>query len=119
VIIDLTDTTTTDVDKKLGELRESGGAVALGRVLTVVIVTDDDDLELAVSAANEASREHPMRVIVIARSETPEPDDAEAMGRQEHILVAHAPAARRGPGPHPVVELLLDGVVRLRRSDLS
>jgi glucose-6-phosphate dehydrogenase assembly protein OpcA len=49
-------------------MRERGGAVALGRVLTLVIVTDDSaQVEESIEAANEASREHPCRVLVIAR----------------------------------------------------
>ncbi|SFQ50370.1 glucose-6-phosphate dehydrogenase assembly protein OpcA [Amycolatopsis arida] len=68
MIIDLPSTTASQVNQKLVELRERGGAVALGRVLTLVIVADDDEhLENAVEAANEASREHPSRVIVVAR----------------------------------------------------
>jgi glucose-6-phosphate dehydrogenase assembly protein OpcA len=68
VIVDLPSTTTATVNKKMVELRERGGAVALGRVLTLVIVTDDGDpTEDAIDAANDASREHPCRVIVLAR----------------------------------------------------
>ena len=68
MIIDLPSTTTSQVNRKLVELRERGGAVALGRVLTLVIVDDDGDhLEEHIDAANEASREHPCRVIVVAR----------------------------------------------------
>jgi glucose-6-phosphate dehydrogenase assembly protein OpcA len=68
VIIDLPSTTTAQVNSKLVEVRETGGAVALGRVLTLVIVTDDSaKTEDAIQAANEASREHPCRVIVLAR----------------------------------------------------
>ncbi|WP_019853738.1 glucose-6-phosphate dehydrogenase assembly protein OpcA [Actinopolyspora mortivallis] len=68
MIVDLPSTTTSQVNKKLVELRESGGAVALGRVLTLVIVTDDSsETEQAIQAANEASREHPARVIVVAK----------------------------------------------------
>jgi glucose-6-phosphate dehydrogenase assembly protein OpcA len=68
VIIDLPSTTTAQVNSKLVEVRETGGAVALGRVLTLVIVTDDSaKTEEAIQAANEASREHPCRVIVLAR----------------------------------------------------
>ncbi|GHF38179.1 glucose-6-phosphate dehydrogenase assembly protein OpcA [Amycolatopsis bartoniae] len=68
MIIDLPSTTTSQVNRKLVELREQGGAVALGRVLTLVIVDDDGEhLEAHIDAANEASREHPCRVIVIAR----------------------------------------------------
>lgn len=68
MIIDLPSTTTSQVNSKLVEMRDRGGMVALGRVLTLVIVDDDSDrLEDAIDAANEASREHPSRVIVIAR----------------------------------------------------
>ena len=68
MILDLPSTTTSQVNRKLVELRESGGAVALGRVLTLVIVTDDGArTEEAVDAPNDASRENPCRVIVVAR----------------------------------------------------
>jgi glucose-6-phosphate dehydrogenase assembly protein OpcA len=66
VIIDLPDTTTTAVNKKLDELRERVGAVTLGRVLTLVIVPDSDAVvEESIEAANFASHEHPSRVIVV------------------------------------------------------
>jgi glucose-6-phosphate dehydrogenase assembly protein OpcA len=68
VIIDLPSTTTSQVNNKLVQLRQEGGAVTLGRVLTLVIVTDDGTkTEDAIEAANDASREHPCRVIVVAR----------------------------------------------------
>lgn len=68
MIIDLPSTTTSQVNAKLVHLREQGGANTLGRVLTLVIVTDDGErVEDAVDAANDASREHPCRVIVVAR----------------------------------------------------
>jgi glucose-6-phosphate dehydrogenase assembly protein OpcA len=68
VIIDMPSTNTAKVNSKIVELRQQGGAVALGRVLTLVIVTDDGEkTEEAIEAANEASREHPCRVIVVAK----------------------------------------------------
>ncbi|CAM3479630.1 glucose-6-phosphate dehydrogenase assembly protein OpcA [Kibdelosporangium persicum] len=68
MIIDMPTTNTAKVNAKIVELRQQGGAVALGRVLTLVIVTDDGEkTEEAIDAANEASREHPCRVIVVAR----------------------------------------------------
>ena len=66
MIIDLPGTTTGAINRRMVELRESGGAVALGRVLTLVVLTDDGDVEEAVDAANHASREHPCRVLVLA-----------------------------------------------------
>jgi glucose-6-phosphate dehydrogenase assembly protein OpcA len=68
MIIDLPSTTTSQVNAKLVHLRDQGGATTLGRVLTLVIVTDDGErTEGAIDAANDASREHPCRVIVVAR----------------------------------------------------
>ncbi|NAZ85576.1 glucose-6-phosphate dehydrogenase assembly protein OpcA [Kineococcus indalonis] len=67
MIIDLPSTSTSAINKALVDLRDSGGAVALGRVLTLVVVTDDAHAEDAIAAANEASREHPCRVLVLAR----------------------------------------------------
>ncbi|GLI28849.1 glucose-6-phosphate dehydrogenase assembly protein OpcA [Agromyces rhizosphaerae] len=66
MIVDLPETTTAKVQKALVKIREEGGAVALGRVLTLIIATQDGFEEDAIEAANDASREHPMRVIVIS-----------------------------------------------------
>ncbi|MGE2834470.1 glucose-6-phosphate dehydrogenase assembly protein OpcA [Mycobacterium sp. SMC-4] len=70
MIVDLADTTTNEINKKITVLREEGGALTLGRVLTLVVVVDGDDaLEDAVDAAVFASREHPCRVIVTVPGE--------------------------------------------------
>lgn len=66
MIVELPDTTTSAVSKALVKLREDGGAVALGRVLTLVIASAENTDEAAIEAANDASREHPMRVIVLS-----------------------------------------------------
>jgi glucose-6-phosphate dehydrogenase assembly protein OpcA len=65
VIIDLPDTTTNEINHRLVELRND--AAALGRVLTLVLVTDEFSAEKAISVANEASHEHPCRILVIAQ----------------------------------------------------
>ncbi len=66
VIVDIPATTTAEVGKQLVELRESGGAVTIGRVLTLIVASrDSGKAERAIAAANEASREHPCRVIVL------------------------------------------------------
>jgi glucose-6-phosphate dehydrogenase assembly protein OpcA len=67
VIVDLPDTTTSAISKSLVKIREENGVVALGRVLTLVIATPLGDEEEAIEAANDASREHPMRVIVLSK----------------------------------------------------
>ena len=65
MIIDIPDTTVSQVAKRLENVREEGGAVALGRVLTLIITARNGVAEAAIDAANDASREHPMRVIVL------------------------------------------------------
>lgn len=68
MIIDLPDTSTAIVIRRLYEIREAGGAVTLGRVLTLVVGVDDGwSTEESIEAANEASREHPCRVIVVTQ----------------------------------------------------
>jgi glucose-6-phosphate dehydrogenase assembly protein OpcA len=74
VIIDLPDTNTNAINRKITGLREEGGAITLSRVLTLVIALDSDEhLEDSIEAANFASREHPCRVIVVV----PDRDTAE------------------------------------------
>ena len=68
MIVDLPNTTTSQISKALVKIREEGGAVALGRVLTLIISTYLGEEEEAIEAANDASREHPMRVIVVSTS---------------------------------------------------
>ncbi|MFD8495360.1 glucose-6-phosphate dehydrogenase assembly protein OpcA [Amycolatopsis sp. NPDC059657] len=114
MIIDLPSTTTSQVNAKLVELRERGGAVALGRVLTLVIAADDDDkLEEAIEAANEASREHPSRVIVVAKgSKTAAPRidgqirvGGDAGASEVIVMRLYGPLANQGQSA--VVPLLL------------
>jgi glucose-6-phosphate dehydrogenase assembly protein OpcA len=70
VIVDLPATTTTAVNKKLDELREEIGAVMMGRVLTLIIAPDSDAVvEESIEAANDASHEHPSRIIVTMRGD--------------------------------------------------
>jgi glucose-6-phosphate dehydrogenase assembly protein OpcA len=114
VIIDLPSTTTSALNKKLVEIREQGGQVALGRVLTLVIVADDDArLEEAIEAANDASREHPSRVIVVAkgaRTAAPRIDGqirvgGDAGASEVIVLRLYGPLASQGQSA--VVPLLL------------
>jgi glucose-6-phosphate dehydrogenase assembly protein OpcA len=76
VIVELPDTNTAKVQRALGKIRADGGAVALGRVLTLVISARIGAEEEAIEAANDASREHPMRVIVVSRSDDPRGEEA-------------------------------------------
>ncbi|GAA3937605.1 glucose-6-phosphate dehydrogenase assembly protein OpcA [Pseudoclavibacter caeni] len=72
MIIDMPDTDTASVGRRLVAEREATGFSALGRVLTLVVITRPEDAEHAVETAAAASREHPMRVItVIIRPDEP------------------------------------------------
>ncbi len=66
MIIDLPNTSTVAVSKKLVQLRQDTGAMALGRVLTLVIVVDEQNADEAIEAANDASHQHPCRIIAVA-----------------------------------------------------
>ena len=81
MIVDLPATTTSKVSKALVKIREEGGAVALGRVLTLVIATHLGQEEEAIEAANDASREHPMRVIVVSTEDPNHVTPVESEGR--------------------------------------
>lgn len=105
MIVDLPDTTVSKIARSLVSVREEGGAVALGRVLTLVIVTTHGLQEEAIGAANDASREHPMRVIVLIAD--PEGDaklDAQirvggdAGASEVIVLRAHGPASASQEG---------------------
>lgn len=78
MIVDLPNTTSAKISKALVRIREEGGAVALGRVLTLVIATELGNEEEAIAAANDASREHPMRVLVVSRDTSESARSAES-----------------------------------------
>ncbi|MGD9985334.1 glucose-6-phosphate dehydrogenase assembly protein OpcA [Pseudonocardia sp.] len=116
MIVDLPSSTTSIVNRKLVELREKGGVMALGRVLTLVIVTDDGGgAEDAIEAANTASREHPCRVIVVARGArkaAPRLDaqirvGGDAGASEVVVLRGYGPLAAEEAGAGMVVPLLL------------
>ncbi|MEV5507426.1 glucose-6-phosphate dehydrogenase assembly protein OpcA [Streptomyces orinoci] len=65
--IDLTDTTASKINQALVEGRRAIGAPAIGMVLTLVIVTDEEHAYDALKAADEASREHPSRKLVVIK----------------------------------------------------
>ncbi|MFZ2512281.1 MAG: glucose-6-phosphate dehydrogenase assembly protein OpcA, partial [Gordonia sp. (in: high G+C Gram-positive bacteria)] len=82
MIIDLPDTTTRDISKKLVSMRKSGGEVTVGRVLTLIIDTDPGEAaEEAMRASNEASREHPCRIVVVIRADPSGPTRLDAQIR--------------------------------------
>ncbi|MFD9905995.1 glucose-6-phosphate dehydrogenase assembly protein OpcA [Streptomyces sp. NPDC059063] len=73
--IDLTDTTASKINKALVQGRRAIGTPAVGMVLTLVIVTDEENAYDALRAANEASREHPSRTLVVIKRVSRSPRD--------------------------------------------
>jgi glucose-6-phosphate dehydrogenase assembly protein OpcA len=63
--IDLTDTTTGAILDALTQARRRMGGPASGMVLTLIIVTNEEDQYDAVRAALQAGREHPSRVLAV------------------------------------------------------
>ena len=68
MIITMRNTETREISAKIDELHEERGEAALGRVLTLLISTNEEALERDLEVANNASREHPCRVIAVAPS---------------------------------------------------
>ncbi|MGW2559707.1 glucose-6-phosphate dehydrogenase assembly protein OpcA [Streptomyces sp. NPDC001514] len=73
--IDLTDTTSSKINKALVRGRRAIGTPAVGMVLTLVIVTDEENAYDALKAANDASREHPSRTLVVIKRVSRSPRD--------------------------------------------
>ncbi|GGR64616.1 MULTISPECIES: glucose-6-phosphate dehydrogenase assembly protein OpcA [Streptomyces] len=73
--IDLTDTTAGEINKALVRGRRAIGTPAVGMVLTLVIVTDEENAYDALKAANDASREHPSRTLVVIKRVSRGPRD--------------------------------------------
>ncbi|MDC5697384.1 glucose-6-phosphate dehydrogenase assembly protein OpcA [Intrasporangium calvum] len=113
MIRDLTDTTTKEISKTLVRTRNEVGAMALGRVLTLVIVVDDIDASEAIDVANHASRQHPCRIIVVIAGDRRGRQRLDAQirlggdaGASEIVVLRlYGPLAKHGPSV--VVPLLL------------
>ncbi|WP_030423429.1 glucose-6-phosphate dehydrogenase assembly protein OpcA [Streptomyces sp. SCSIO 75703] len=64
---DLTDTTASKINKALVQGRRASGTPAVGMVLTLVIVTDEENAYDALRAASDAAHEHPSRTLVVIK----------------------------------------------------
>jgi glucose-6-phosphate dehydrogenase assembly protein OpcA len=65
MIRDLPSTTSGTVSKELVRLRNAVGAMAMGRVLTLLVSVDEGGADAAIKAANDATRQHPARILVL------------------------------------------------------
>ncbi|MFF3906926.1 glucose-6-phosphate dehydrogenase assembly protein OpcA [Streptomyces sp. NPDC001848] len=73
--IDLTDTTASKINKALVQGRRALGTPAVGMVLTMVIVTDEENAYDSMKAAEDASHEHPSRTLVVIKRHARTPRD--------------------------------------------
>ena len=60
---ELTETNSAGIAAALVEARKSAGSPAMGMVMTLVVVVDEDHATQAMECAREASHEHPARVL--------------------------------------------------------
>lgn len=60
---ELTETTANAIAAEFVKARRRAGSPAMGMVMTLVLVVDEDTAEAALAAARAASREHPARVL--------------------------------------------------------
>ncbi|MBT2450079.1 glucose-6-phosphate dehydrogenase assembly protein OpcA [Streptomyces sp. ISL-43] len=65
--IDLTETNSSKINAALVQARRDIGTPAIGMVLTLVIVTDEENAYDALKSANDASHEHPSRIVVVIK----------------------------------------------------
>lgn len=65
MIVELTDTTSSEVASALIRARRNAGSPAMGIVGTVVVVADEATHHDALKAANAAGREHPSRALLV------------------------------------------------------
>ncbi|NJQ02162.1 glucose-6-phosphate dehydrogenase assembly protein OpcA [Streptomyces zingiberis] len=73
--IDLTDTTSSQINSALVKARRAAGSPAVGMVLTLVIVTDEGNHYDALRSASQASQEHPSRILVVIKRPGRSPRD--------------------------------------------
>jgi glucose-6-phosphate dehydrogenase assembly protein OpcA len=62
-MIELLDTDSNEIAAQFLRSRRSAGSPAMGMVMTLVFVVDEDAAEDAMETARSASREHPARVL--------------------------------------------------------
>ncbi|MEO6999340.1 MAG: glucose-6-phosphate dehydrogenase assembly protein OpcA [Terracoccus sp.] len=94
-------------------LRNEVGAMALGRVLTLVVIVQDTDASEAIEVANQASRQHPCRIVVVIAGDRRGRNRLDAQIRlggdagASEIVVLRLYGPLAGHGPSVVVPLLL------------
>ncbi|MGH3444732.1 MAG: glucose-6-phosphate dehydrogenase assembly protein OpcA [Nocardioidaceae bacterium] len=116
-MITLTDTTSSEIAAEFLNARRRAGSPAMGMVMTLVIVVDEDGSADAMSVARKASREHPARLLGVIPGDgrgAPEVDAEVGVGAGasgEQALIRLAGAVTRHPESVVLPLLLPDSPV--------
>ena len=109
--ITLTDTTSAQISAALLRARRSAGSPAMGMVLTLIIVCDEEEFPAALRASMEAGREHPSRILLVVNAGGPHPSvDAEVRigeGTPGEVVVVRLRGAVAGHPASVIRPLLL------------
>jgi glucose-6-phosphate dehydrogenase assembly protein OpcA len=62
-MIELTDTTSSEIAAEFLRARRRAGSPAMGMVMTLVVVADEEDAQRSLAVARAASQEHPARLL--------------------------------------------------------
>lgn len=73
MIIELEDTTSAKISSALVKARRSAGSPAMGMVLTLIIVADEEEYADALRSSMEAGREHPSRILLVVTNSSRKP----------------------------------------------
>lgn len=95
MIIDLTDTSTRKIQDALTSARRRIGQSATGKVLTLVVVTEEASQYDALRASTAAAREHPCRILGVIRRG----------GAEESRFDAEVRLGEAGPGETVLLRL--------------
>ena len=68
-MIELTDTSSSAIAAEFVRSRRRAGSPAMGMIMTLVIVADRADADVAMTTARSASREHPARILVVVNGD--------------------------------------------------
>jgi glucose-6-phosphate dehydrogenase assembly protein OpcA len=69
MMLAMTDTDSAGIAAEFVKARTRAGSPAMGMVLTMVVVADEEDADRAMEMAREASHEHPARVLGVIRGD--------------------------------------------------
>ena len=91
-MIELVDTSSSEIAAEFVRARRRAGSPAMGMVMTLVIVADEDDADRAMEVARSTAREHPARIlgVVVGPRRGPSQVDAQVgigSGAGERALI--------------------------------